>query len=279
MKRQQFDIDKRVSGFTVPARKRQDEAWMQLEKRLTAIPHKKTSVNRRLFLISTTAAAAAVLLLFLLVEQVIFIPKIENKQLCRQQLWLPDSSHVTIKARTELTYAYRKITGTRVVNLKGEAVFDIRKGKPFTVNFPGGKLEVLGTKFTVQAYTSESGRIDCFEGAVKLTIHNKNFILKKGEALTFNKQQTDGPFSFNPEEKFTLPDNTYRWTNRPLKEVLMLICQREGYQLKASESLLQQRFTGSASLGNSEQALKIISTAMNFNFNIENKQLYIVAKK
>lgn len=278
MKQQQSDIDQHVSGFKVPANVSREEAWERLQQTVNKAQRPKTSKMRKL--IWATAAAAAILVAFFVVPgTVLFAPRVQNTQLTQHQVWLPDSSLVTLNARSELSYNYRKISGKRALRLRGEAFFDVRKGQSFTVNFPGGQLEVLGTKFNIQAYSPKSGRVDCFEGSVKVEIHQSEFILEKGQSLTFDPQSTDGPFSFDAEGKSALPDNTYHWANRPLREILMLICQREGYQLVAPETLLQQRFTGSLQLTDCNQALQIISRAMKIDYKIANHQLIIVEKQ
>ncbi|MCW0481268.1 FecR family protein [Gaoshiqia sediminis] len=278
MKQQQLDIDQHVSGFKVPADVSREEAWGRLQQKLNRTPKPNTSKIKKL--IWSTAAAAALLLAFLIAfESGFFAPQVQNTQLAQQQVWLPDSSLVRLKARSKLSYKYRTISGNRALRLRGEAFFDVRKGRTFTVRFPGGQLKVLGTKFNIQAYNSESGRVDCFEGSVKVEIHQSEFILEKGQSLTFDAHNTDGPFSFNADEISVLPDNTYHWTSRPLKEVLMLISQREGYQLLAPETLLQQRFTGSLPLTDCHQTLRIISRAMNIDYKIENHQLIIFEKQ
>ncbi|MGD9931609.1 MAG: FecR family protein [Mangrovibacterium sp.] len=278
MKQQQLDIDQHVSGFKVPATASRGEAWGQLQQKLKGKQNSNTSKIKKLQW--ATAAAAAILVAFFVVPgTVLFAPRVQNTQLTQHQVWLPDSSLVTLKARSELSYNYRKISGKRALRLRGEAFFDVRKGQAFMVSFPGGQLEVLGTKFNIQAYSPKSGRVDCFEGSVKVEIYQSEFILEKGQSLTFDPQSTDGPFSFDAEGISALPDNTYHWANRPLKEVLMLISQREGYQLVAPETLLQQRFTGSLQLTDCNQALQIISRAMNIGYKIENHQLIIVEKQ
>lgn len=278
MKQQQLDIDQHVSGFKVPANVSREEAWGQLQQKLNRTPKSNTAKIKKLQW-ATAAAAAMLIALLIVFESGLFAPRVQNTQLAQQQVWLPDSSLVRLKARSELSYKYRTISGNRALRLRGEAFFDVKKGHAFTVSFPGGQLKVLGTKFNIQAYSSESGRVDCVEGSVKVQIHQSEFILEKGQSLTFDSQSTDGPFSFDANGKSALPDNTYHWANRPLKEILMLICQREGYQLVAPERLLQQRFTGSLQLADCNQTLQIISRAMNIDYKIENHQLIIFEKQ
>jgi len=83
---------------------------------------------------------------------------------------LPDGSKVVLNANSELSWdAAWKETGNRVVELDGEAFFDVVKRDdkmPFTVNTKQIKVNVLGTSFNVRSRSLEtdvylqSGKID-----------------------------------------------------------------------------------------------------------------------
>ena len=71
-----------------------------------------------------------------------------------RQLFLEDSTHVTINAGTTLIYPRHFTKGKRTVYLVGEANFDVTKDekRPFTVETQCINVTALGTKFEVQAY-------------------------------------------------------------------------------------------------------------------------------
>ncbi|WP_423126675.1 FecR family protein [Gaoshiqia sp. Z1-71] len=272
-----FDIEQQLKGYRVPETRSKEEAWNLLSKKIAE--HKAPKHTKiRMIGWSSVAAAAVVLLYFTLFREAEQPGFAKNDLAPSQLVWLPDSSRVTLKTRSELTYSYRKRNGERVIGMKGEAFFEVKKGKTFRVSFPGGDLEVLGTAFNIQAYSPESGRVDCYEGSVKVSLHQQEIILKKGQAVTFDTEKADGPFEISPEVLSDLPEGTYYWHSRPLKEILLLICQREGYTLAASDSMLEQRFTGRLNLAQSGVSLQILSRAMNFNYLIENNKLQLIER-
>jgi hypothetical protein len=76
-----------------------------------------------------------------------------------------------------------------------------------------------------------------------------------------------------------LPAGTYRWSDRPLREVLTLLCERQGLRLEAPQPVLNRRFSGSLDIDKIRQTLQILSTAMQFNWKIENGKLLILEKE
>lgn len=90
----------------------------------------------------------------------------------RREIILPDSSHVTLAPRSELTYpASFETTGTRDVQLSGRAYFSVTKNaaRPFIVHTAGAVARVLGTEFDVREVT-QSGDVEVVvaEGRVRL---------------------------------------------------------------------------------------------------------------
>ena len=70
---------------------------------------------------------------------------------------LADGSKVWLNAGSMLRYPPRFPTGERLVELKGEAFFDVAgaAGSPFRVLIRDAEVEVLGTSFDVMAYDDE----------------------------------------------------------------------------------------------------------------------------
>jgi transmembrane sensor len=92
---------------------------------------------------------------------------------------LSDGSQVWLNAASSLRYPTSFIGTERVVELTGEAYFDITSlvqssGEkiPFKVRIPSGaEIEVLGTQFNVMAYEEEEAiKTTLLEGAVKVSL-------------------------------------------------------------------------------------------------------------
>lgn len=90
----------------------------------------------------------------------------------RVNLTLPDGTNVWLNARSEMRYPAAFTGGKREVTLDGEAYFEVMhdEAKPFVVQTAKCDVEVLGTKFNVEAYSdSEDFNTALMEGSVKVT--------------------------------------------------------------------------------------------------------------
>lgn len=101
------------------------------------------------------------------------------------QVVLPDGSHVWLNSVSSITYPSSFSGKDRLVQLKGEAYFEIAKNpeKPFKVDVIGKQqIEVLGTHFNVEAYIEDHEiKTTLLEGSVKLMAPNKEVKLKPGQ--------------------------------------------------------------------------------------------------
>lgn len=105
---------------------------------------------------------------------------------------LPDGSKVWLNANSALSLyldAFGKYK--RVVELKGEAYFEIAKNKnvPFVVESKEQRVEVLGTHFNINSYSDEPVvTTTLLEGSVRLVTKRQELILEPGEqALATDK--------------------------------------------------------------------------------------------
>ena len=75
-------------------------------------------------------------------------------------LVLSDGTKVFLNADSELTYPVEFSDGKRIVDLKGEAYFEVHKDslRPFVVRMNGAEVTVLGTSFNVNTY-GDDGQI------------------------------------------------------------------------------------------------------------------------
>ena len=157
-----------------------------------------------------------------------FVPDGEKKELI-----LPDGSKVKINSGSILIYPEKFKGSTRSIYLSGEANFTVEKDKkhPFIVKTNYIKVQALGTKFNVRAYTESDKIITTLEnGAVKVgktTEDDKSFILSPNEQLEYNYRT--GAFEkrmINAANYSGWTNGELNFTNQPLKEILATL-QRE----------------------------------------------------
>lgn len=112
------------------------------------------------------------------------------------QVRLPDGTRVYLNASSKLTYSPNLLQeGKRIVDLMGEAYFEVAKDKqhPFIVKSSGQEVEVLGTHFNIAAYADESViRTTLLEGQVRVrpsgSLGADDRILRPGEQAILNEQ-------------------------------------------------------------------------------------------
>jgi len=105
----------------------------------------------------------------------------------RYRITLSDSTAVWLNSASTLRYPSRFGKGKRMVELEGEAYFDVSSDRlrPFVVTCNGQEVEVLGTVFNINSYADEEGiKTTLLEGKVRLRTDgdgSKSLILNPGQ--------------------------------------------------------------------------------------------------
>ena len=106
---------------------------------------------------------------------------------------LPDQSVVWLNSGTTLRYPTVFKKGSRTVELRGEAYFEVQadQDRPFYVKMPNNlSVYVYGTKFNISAYDDEK----CIETVLEkgrvnvITPNHKTIVLSPGEQISYNKE-------------------------------------------------------------------------------------------
>lgn len=180
---------------------------------------------------------------------------------------LPDESKVHLNAETRIKFRPSKWAKQRKLSLQGEAYFEVEKGKKFTVETEQGLISVLGTKFNVNSRPGYF-EVQCYEGAVKVIIENKELILKKGRSFKMIKGKSAGVHDF----KQALPGWTYHESEFdavPLEQVVAELERQFGIRIETKGIDLKQLFTGSFSHTNKEVALQAVTMPLQLKYRFE----------
>lgn len=92
-----------------------------------------------------------------------------------------DGSKATLNSASRLAISITP--GGRKIDLfTGEGYFTITKNanRIFQIPIPNGNIEVLGTTFNVNTYTTGVSKVSLVEGSIQLTGNNDNIIMKPG---------------------------------------------------------------------------------------------------
>lgn len=149
------------------------------------------------------------------------------------QLVLPDGSKVWLNAASQLTYKIGKTSPERLVELQGEAYFEVAKDahRPFKVRSRGQVVEVLGTHFNVSSYDDDPNvKTTLAEGSVKIagTGGHGDVTLEPGQQATLDGKNRisvarvdvsdaiawkNGKFNFNQTDIHAVARQLSRWYN------------------------------------------------------------------
>ncbi|MGN6494298.1 MAG: FecR family protein [Agriterribacter sp.] len=124
----------------------------------------------------------------------------------KKRIVLPDSTKVYLNSGSRLVYSKRFGSGSREVQLTGEAFFEVTKdaAHPFIVNTSRMFVKVLGTVFNVKAYeTPEDIETTVVEGKVEVSL----------------KEDREKKVVLLPSEKISLKNNSFYQSGKqaPLK--------------------------------------------------------------
>ncbi|NIG55356.1 FecR family protein [Chitinophaga sp. Cy-1792] len=100
------------------------------------------------------------------------------------QVMLPDGTKVWLNAASSIHFPTAFSGRERLVELTGEAYFEVAASEtqPFKVMAGGTEVKVLGTSFNVNAYTDESSvNTTLLQGKVMVGYHGKNVVINPGQ--------------------------------------------------------------------------------------------------
>jgi len=174
-------------------------AWTNVNKKISTRTAKIHTLHNIAY--AAIGMAASLLVIFGLAFYTnVFSVKDETIQLStrlgsRSSVVLPDGTSVTLNAGTHLEYSFDNINKIRDVKFNGQGYFEVAKSKnPFIIHIPNGlKLKVLGTKFSLTAYSEdETIKTTLVEGKVELNSpDNKTLSLIPGQIATYDNRTRD----------------------------------------------------------------------------------------
>ena len=144
-------------------------------------------------------------------------------------LTLSDGTEVYMNADSKLRFPTKFGKGERVVELEGEAYFEVvhNEDAPFIVKTSQMAIKVLGTEFNVSAYAEDSViRTTLVRGSVKISseVSGESVVLHPGEQSALNR----GDHSMLVSEvdvsyAMAWKEGRLRFKEKPLKEVMKII--------------------------------------------------------
>lgn len=148
----------------------------------------------------------------------------------QHQVVLSDGTQVWLNAESSIKFPASFGKNKREVVLNGEGYFEVAKDKsrPFYVHTETQTIRVLGTHFNINAYQDDQViTTTLFEGAVSVTDHGNNLLLKPGQQCLINQQHNpmvvncenldaviawkNGQFNFSNADVHQIMKQVSRW--------------------------------------------------------------------
>ncbi len=202
----------------------------------------------------------------------------------RVNLELPDGTMVWLNAGTKLVYPAVFADKRREVELEGEGYFEVSPDKrhPFVVRTEKCDIEVLGTKFNVEAYVDrEEFSTALMEGSVKVQEHgkaSKSVLLKPNQEVRLAKDGLE-VFPIEDYDRFRWRDGLICFTDMAFPELMRRFERCYGISIvienkRLDDYICSGKFRVSDGLDN---ALRILRRNARFSFerNEENTIIYI----
>ncbi len=215
---------------------------LQTEKKQTPplVEEKPPQEGRRVFLSSWIkyGVAASVLLL----AAWFFWPSAESMveyQLAkgeRKEGLLPDQSSFVLNAESTLAYDANNWDTNRILNLKGEAFFKVKKGSTFKVKTPNGTVQVLGTQFNVWS-RKDVLEVSCKSGKVAVLSSEGKVLeeLNPNNAVRITANTVRKKWELLPTNQVNWMNGIFRFKAVPLATVLEELERQFDIKIDASE--------------------------------------------
>lgn len=157
---------------------------------------------------------------------------------------LSDGTRVHLNAETRLTYPVCFSSKERIVQIEGEAYFDVAPDKehPFIVKTSHTSVRVTGTSFNVRAYADEDTEsTTLISGTVRINSGNEEFELVPNQHYTYNKNTgTNTVANVNTDLYTSWESGSFIFLNVPLENVMSYLSKWYGFQYSFEDEAVKQ---------------------------------------
>ncbi len=216
-----------------------------------------------------------------------FVPNGEQKEIV-----LSDGTNVKLNSGSLFIYPAKFEKDSRKVYLTGEAFFDVahNEKQPFTVHTGRLDIEVLGTKFNVEAYSDDPEITTTLkQGKVKLssTSHPEqgSIVMRPDEQVIYNVKSGKMQLSaVHAEDYSSWVGGDMRFIERPLSEVMKVIGRKYDVSFRYDDKInLGELYTiVFREKETIEQVMKVmkslIGNGMEYSINEDSVYLYLEKK-
>jgi len=204
---------------------------------------------------------------------------------------LPDTSKITLSPGSKIYYSYQK-NDKREVKLDGEAYFSVTPDpdKPFFVYSGGLVTRVLGTTFTVSAFSDvaevkvsvNSGRVEVYPAAQSENAGQSRLTLKPNQQAVFKKEDLSLTRILVEEPRVVISEEAlkaYSYTDAPLSEIFQGLEEVYGIQVIYDEEKFKDcRVNMSLTTETLFEKLELIGKIVEARYNVVDGQVIVIGE-
>ncbi|SEN00515.1 FecR family protein [bacterium A37T11] len=194
---------------------------------------------------------------------------------------LPDGTQVWLNAASTLTYPTNFTGNERKVFLKGEGYFEVNhtitsKERPFIVQTLHQQVQVLGTRFNVNAYENEPNlKTTLLQGSVRIVAGNSSRILLPGQQSSYTKDKLEVSL-VDTETVIDWKNGDFIFAGESLPTIMRRIARWYDVKVVFQDNIKSDEFGGQISRKkNLSKVLRILELSGDVTFKIKDKTILV----
>ena len=202
----------------------------------------------------------------------------------RAKVQLPDGTKVNINSASQISYPHDFNGEKRIVELDGEAYFEVTpdKERPFVVKAAGLEITVLGTAFDVCSYKDDSEvSVVLLTGKVDVASESDRYVMQPDEKLVYDRNtgtmQVGKVYS---KEYVEWTDGNLRFENESLENIVKVLSRVYNVKIVFDSAFPEGQyfFTGSIGSGGITNALDILSMTSSLHYEVRDSVIVLHKK-
>ncbi len=212
------------------------------------------------------------------------VTTVETLQGQKMQMVLPDGTKVWLNSDSKLIYSADFNRSERIVNLQGEAFFDVTKdeGKKFVVKTSHLDVVVKGTSFDVTAYPEDKDiRVSLLEGSVLITDKNNKALTDLSPnqlAIVSRDNMRYSLYKDDAETYRSWMQNELIFYNADIYEVAKKLERWYGINITLVKPDEKQKYTFSVKTESLRELLELFKKITPIEYTISGKEVTITHK-
>lgn len=195
------------------------------------------------------------------------------------QITLSDGSKVWLNAASSMHYPVTFSKNERRVEISGEAYFEIAKdrSRPFIVRINQMEVQVLGTRFNINAYQDEASiRTTLLEGSVKIQTPGEIKEISPGQQAAFRSgMKLMISNDVNLDETVAWKDGNFQFENSDIQSVMRQLSRWYDMDVRY-EGQVKKHFIGGISRQvNLSKVLSMLEQTGEVSFQIDGKTIIV----